>query len=335
MIFIERSDAADSLPVYTKPTVKSDNGAAMISRSADELEKAIAFYTDKTRFKNDAKLTNETFNFTVYKDKGLADVLALDFFHKCVYCESSIGHVMPDDVEHFRPKSEVECDAGSLRPGYYWLAGDWRNLLISCRDCNAPRAHREPGQAKGVAVGKGTQFPLSDPSKRVRNHSGNVKLEEAYRLLIHPCIDDPEEHIIFDESGLAKPAALEGEPSIKGKTSIDVYALQRKVLVERRLAEITKLRGHLLDLISLVRKHERYVAMPINTSFDRLENAKDIRRSLKTIIDMLRPEEEYVGAKRSIIRAAYARGDFDILTAHGIRLDQFLKIKRRRKEPPR
>lgn len=48
----------------------------------------------------------------------------------------------PLDVEHFRPKSEIdEVDPATFRPvpgraptapGYYWLAAAWSNLLPSC-----------------------------------------------------------------------------------------------------------------------------------------------------------------------------------------------------------
>ena len=76
---------------------------------------------------------------------------------KCGYCEINVmvGHF--GDVEHFAPKNEVaefndgdsegtETDflatlqgrSPSLKvtPGYWWLAYDWNNYLLSCGVCN-------------------------------------------------------------------------------------------------------------------------------------------------------------------------------------------------------
>ncbi len=44
---------------------------------------------------------------------------------KCVYCESSLTHAQPGDIEHFRPKSLIPE-----------LAFTWTNLLLACRKCN-------------------------------------------------------------------------------------------------------------------------------------------------------------------------------------------------------
>ena len=41
-------------------------------------------------------------------------------------------------MEHYRPKARVSTEQGD-KPGYYWLAARWENLLPSCTDCNSPR----------------------------------------------------------------------------------------------------------------------------------------------------------------------------------------------------
>src|SRR5580658_3529436 len=70
-------------------------------------------------------------NEQVYKD--YKPYLEWLFNHRCSFCECSILR-NPGDVEHYRPKSEVDDDKS--HPGYYWLAFDIDNLLLSCEDCN-------------------------------------------------------------------------------------------------------------------------------------------------------------------------------------------------------
>ena len=120
-------------------------------------------------------------------------------------------------------------------PGYYWLAGNWDNLLVSCPDCNRGRRFEVPGQPKRVKLGKASQFPLLREAGRIRNANPGVASEEALRLLINPCRDQPERHLTFDQEGLVHPRLdTLGKASKKGEASIAAYALQRKDLVEER-----------------------------------------------------------------------------------------------------
>lgn len=108
---------------------------------------------------------------------------------KCCYCESK---AMPFEVEHYRPKSAVRQARGTpeQRPGYYWLAYEWQNLLYSCVLCNQPREDE-----RGDATGKGSLFPLADPTRRARSHHDDLAQEEP--LLLDPYEDDPEQHIAY------------------------------------------------------------------------------------------------------------------------------------------
>src|SRR5205823_4178170 len=132
---------------------------------------------------------------------------------------------------------------------------EWQNLLVSCPDCNRARNHEVPGQAEKAKLGKETQFPLSDEQRRLRRQ-GNLQEEEAVRLLLNPCVDDPEDHLTFDEMGLIH-AKVDGNAaaSPKGAVSITVYALQRKHLVEERLRVLNTLRFNLNQLDYLVGNH--------------------------------------------------------------------------------
>lgn len=143
-----------------------------------------------------------------------------DFHGKCAYCESLIATNQPGDIEHFRPKGKVTdvenkpVDKGNgleLHPGYYWLAYDWKNLLLACRDCNILKSKNA-----GKLIGKGNRFPVKD-FRAVR--PGEEIREEP--LLIHPVLENPEEHLEVDETGIMN--AKNG--SEKGKTCIDIFGL--------------------------------------------------------------------------------------------------------------
>ena len=55
------------------------------------------------------------------------------------------------------------------------------------------------------------QFPLSDPNKYVRKHDhiNGIADEEPYRLLLNPCIDNPEEHLEYGTEGVIRPKRIQ------------------------------------------------------------------------------------------------------------------------------
>jgi hypothetical protein len=95
---------------------------------------------------------------------------------KCGFCESKVTHVAFGDVEHFRPKAAFRAIQGDAltRPGYYWLAYEWTNLLFACEPCN--RRH------------KGNLFPLVDEATRARSHTDDITRETP--LFIDPTAED-------------------------------------------------------------------------------------------------------------------------------------------------
>lgn len=223
-------------------------------------------------------------NFKVYKEDQLVAKLKEVFHEKCAYCESSFAHVSPADIEHFRPKSAVQIaedtksdEALEFKPGYYWLAADWDNLLLSCIDCNRRRYQATAGEEGPVASGKSTIFPLSDEGVRVRDHEtwqttvrrriqnrslppaeDPIAREEQHRLLLDPCRDRPEEHLAFEleyraaeEAGAPEmlEAVLAVARSPRGSTSINVYGLNRTALVLERKREALELQNDFFALI--------------------------------------------------------------------------------------
>ena len=120
---------------------------------------------------------------TIYGSKCVKEALRQSQFNKCCYCESRFSSTSSGHVEHFRPKRGVKQYRGDSMeyPGYYWLAYVWENLYYSCEICNR---------------NKGNLFPLTDNSKRARDHHDNIDLEHPF--LVDPGgAEDPRDHIAF------------------------------------------------------------------------------------------------------------------------------------------
>jgi uncharacterized protein (TIGR02646 family) len=324
MIRIERDLNPPDLPVYTHKRSKALDGTK-VTKYEREKELAIAYYSDPDHFQNDEKVTEKKApTFSVYKDKGLVAALEDVFGKKCAYCESDFGAVTPSDIEHFRPKSAIKTSVDDeLKPGYYWLAGDWPNLLISCPDCNRSRTHKVPGQSEGALLGKGTQFPLDFEDSRVRHHDDQIAVEDTARLLLDPCVDNPEEHLEFDETGNIRARIRNGVESSRGKWSIDVFALRRKTLVEKRLKV-------LLDLQFLINSLTHHVLMSnrmqdTGAAADIVQlNTRQLAEVMGQLASMFAPSSEYLAAKSDWIHAADENGDFEVIRAFGVEPIQLL-----------
>jgi hypothetical protein len=142
------------------------------------------------------------------------------FHDKCAYCESEVLHVASGDVEHYRPKRCVIEDP--QHPGYYWLAYDVSNLLPCCEQCNRIRGKRNHFPIAGTRGNRGSDLAAEEP------------------LLLNPYAHDPKDHIVWpvgaSRPGGAPPLVLGtavGSTEV-GRTSIEIYNLNRGHLVERR-----------------------------------------------------------------------------------------------------
>jgi hypothetical protein len=180
------------------------------------------------------------FAFKAYKSILIRSTLNDTFRFKCAYCESSFGATAPVQIEHFRPKAAydvVDPETGKTvphRPGYWWLASEWDNMLPSCIFCNSPNKQRFPDGTVRTS-GKANRFPLADEATRA---TGPNEERKEKRLLLHPYRDSPRSHLEFDDEGLVW--ARNG--SRKGRVSIDVYGLLRVGLVQERQKVVTFLR---------------------------------------------------------------------------------------------
>jgi hypothetical protein len=210
------------------PAVLTD--ATLKTGGVKETAKAIKFYAKKSNHRR-------SFPYKAYGHPEVRRALEVLFQGKCAYCEFRYGAVHPAEVEHWRPKGQVENVSGkkkAIKPGYYWLAATWDNLLPSCIDCNRRRYHEIPGSnGKFELLGKKDAFPLTPASVRARK-PGQEKREKP--LLLHPCRDDPARHLEFRDDAV-DPAVIKsrtGGAPAKAIASINTYGLNRPGLLAAR-----------------------------------------------------------------------------------------------------
>jgi uncharacterized protein (TIGR02646 family) len=184
---------------------------------------------------------------------------------KCCFCESKITHVAHGDVEHFRPKKAVLEDGQLKRPGYYWLAYTWENLMFSCELCN----RRE----------KGNRFPID--GTRAKTPEDN--LEQEYPLFIDPAgPDDPEMLISFTDLGRA--VAIDGNR--RGQTTIRELGLNRDPLQERRQKQIQDIK----------------IRLKLKQLATRLQDADDLAYAEQELEQYTRDQAEYASLCRAFLK---------------------------------
>jgi len=216
--------------------------------------------------KPDARFRQRRFDFKIYRQRSVKEALIELFYAKCAYCEAKVGISAPIDVELFRPKASVV--ESRHHPGYWWLAMVWENMLSACADCNRVRVH------EGVQTGKANRFPLFDEAKRAFTPAANISDEQP--LLLDPCNDFPEQHLVFDETGRVV------SDTDRGHATIAVVGLNRPFLVEAR----------------------RQVAVFVARQFKLLEKLSDDQsrqEQLEAIKSLTQPQEEFAGLKRQLV----------------------------------
>ena len=207
-------------------------------------------------------------------------------YRKCCYCESNFDATGYGEIEHFRPKGAVQQERGRRveYSGYYWLAYDWNNLLMSCKRCN---------------IAKGSLFPLVDDGARARSHHDDVSAERP--LFIDPSLEDPRLHIRF------RGAAVE-PLTPKGHATIEGLGLQKRWnLREARMKELDRLR-HLRDTMQIGDKLEDKLAP------DEFEKAKKVLdepmlKWRREIEEAMLPKSEYSAMARDFLEVDEDLGD--------------------------
>lgn len=225
--------------------------AAPVSLDGDEslgdkeIVAAIGFYAKKTN-----RPKEFPGGFKAYKRADVKAATNEAFFFKCAYCETYYGASAPVDVEHFRPKAAVTINGRKSKPGYYWLAAHWDNLLASCIFCNRENKQTMPDGSVRTS-GKGNNFPLGNEAQRATAPGDETRKRP---LLLNPYRDDPDKHLVFDKEGIIRARrAGNGHVSKKGQTSIDIYGLQRSGLVQDRARISTDLAARIERIEKLAR----------------------------------------------------------------------------------
>ncbi len=256
---------------------------------------------------SEEKLENFKFPFERYSDREVIEALRNLFKGKCAYCESRYVGTQPMDVEHWRPKGEIkDRDAASIKPGYYWLAAEWSNLLPSCIDCNRGRRQFDMLDGINIVLGKKNQFPLLDPAMRVTRHEDDPNNTGGgeVSLLINPCEEDPEELLKYDEDGLILPKSTEpgSTDHQRAMASIRVYALNRADLVAERRSAILNI-DHRLKLIASLGKVR--ASLDDGEHDEVVETVADlIAAEIDVLLNMENSDQAFAGLARQFIRDA-------------------------------
>ena len=209
MIFINKNG-------YPIPDILLVEGAVKRQQHIDD------FSADEDNYKLNTRAVRKfPFDGDIYGHETVKESLEIIQNFKCCFCESKYKHITSGDVEHFRPKAGYSQGVGLqfTRPGYFWLAYDWTNLLVSCEVCNRRK--------------KGNYFPLSNPNSRSTTYSSDITIEEPW--FINPSIIDPESHITFYKE---VPMHI----SFQGAKTIIYLELDRPELNEMRLQKLNDLK---------------------------------------------------------------------------------------------
>jgi uncharacterized protein (TIGR02646 family) len=237
------------------------------------------------RAANEARQRNgQPLKFKVYGREEVKARLNELFNFKCAYCESDMRAISPGAVEHYRPKGKITvrgADGKALaKPGYPWLAAEWSNLLLACTFCNSPNKHQVRDLPKRT-LGKANWFPLADERRRAA--TPRQVLREP-RLLLDPCIDQPERHLSFTPEGDIQPRRVRGQPSPMGAATIETCGLARIGLMQRRAARRRAVEDAILDLR------------------DAIEAGADLQPRLQALQELTDSSAEYAGFARSLVR---------------------------------
>jgi uncharacterized protein (TIGR02646 family) len=247
-----------------------------------ETKKAKAFYKGGAH-------ADDSFDFKAYKSEDVNAALTAEFHGKCAYCESPYEATHPVDIEHYRPKGGYVRDNKLTKPGYYWLAADWMNLLPSCIDCNRRRRQRFKDEPKHLA-GKANLFPIADETKRATRPGQE---DREGRLLLHPRRDFPHRHLeFFGQGEVRERIDRAGTPSPMAEASIKVYGLRRAGLSKARKERFMLIDGS-ITRIKLMQ--EGLQQSPNNVPF-----RKALESEIESLRAMVKPGAPYSAMARQL-----------------------------------
>ena len=212
MVFIDKNG-------HPTPNILTTDGVAKRNEHIADFAANEAGFRDGSR--NGARFD---FDSSIYGDSTVKEPLETIQNFKCCFCESKYKHITSGDVEHFRPKAAYTQGRGGaftfVRPGYFWLAYEWDNLLVSCEVCNQRK--------------KGNYFPIKNRIRRCQDQTYDYNQEEPW--FINPSLIDPEYHISFYKE---VPTHITHE----GAKTIDFLGLDREELNEMRRKSLNDLKA--------------------------------------------------------------------------------------------
>lgn len=243
--------------------------------------------------------------FKAYAGDDVRQAL-IDMFHgKCAYCETDTAAGNDADIEHYRPKGGVSdaATSGVDHPGYWWLAMEWSNLVLSCAHCNQER--RQLGLSPDMSVeeikraierndrrttGKKNAFPTAN-GKWVTSHTKKVAREKP--LLLDPTATDPEplfEWVVADGFSTIRPRS--GDP--RADKTWRVLGLNRRRLTEarfKRAGELMLLKRHVHEALKDLQDAETDEGARIAK--------RAVLRELEKLRDYCAPDKPYAALARS------------------------------------
>jgi hypothetical protein len=212
-----------------------------LKKKGADLTKANCDAFDKNEVKFIEKFTVDS---AVYGAKSVKKALKKAQHNKCCFCEKD----QVDEygaVEHYRPKAGYKIDKSEkelAKPGYYWLAYNWDNLLFVCGPCNTTY--------------KQNFFPLQDELQRCKSHKDPITRETP--LLLDPCGNkDPRDHIFFQNQFPMYKDAF-------GQRTIELCGLDRDELNDQREKLINDIEARLI----ILSKKEQFSNAQINKAKD-------------------------------------------------------------------
>ena len=229
MIHVKRIPVPSSLDL----TVATSDGALELGRAKKHMQ--------------DKNLPLPAENFKAYGGADVRDALKAMFHNKCAYCESQVAGSSQTDVEHYRPKAKISDKKD--HPGYWWLAMDWSNLVLSCMHCNQTRKQlllspdmteaqilKAVTDNKPTTVGKLDKFPTEDDIWI----TDPAQLAAERPLLLDPTVSNPEPLLAWgSRQNFALISARNGDR--RAEATIRILGLNRRHLCEERMTKLATL----------------------------------------------------------------------------------------------
>jgi hypothetical protein len=220
---------------------------------------------------------------------------------KCAYCERKLGTAGIEwDVEHFRPKGRVDVWQSPSKlvrrsgrandRGYFRLAFEPHNYLVSCKPCNTNH--------------KRNYFPIAAHKRALRSTAAEVlRREQAY--LLHPLDggDAQPETLIGFHGTLARPVATDEAGRLRAKVTIELLALNRPDLDSARAEAI----WHVWNALGLEMVDQQRSIRAVRSLTGPGSPFANCARCFVELYNTRRPEADEIGQKLTAIVESYSQ----------------------------